>query len=82
VLGVELDEYGYTAVERRSILLPQLSAEDGWRTGQRIVSIREGFVNAVRQPADQLHRQGVAAVSDAVRKAAAERTVGTGGPAL
>jgi amidase len=45
VLGIDLDEYGYTAVEKRSILLPQLSAEDGWRPCQRIVPIREGFVN-------------------------------------
>ena len=39
VLGIDLDEFGFTSVGRRSILLPHLSGEEGWQESKKIVRI-------------------------------------------
>ena len=44
LLDIQLHEFGYTEVGRRSILLPHLAKDDGWEETFKTVRIRDGFV--------------------------------------
>jgi acetamidase/formamidase len=44
ILGIALDEFGYTSVTDRSIVLPHLDRASGWEARQKIVPICKGRV--------------------------------------
>lgn len=44
VLNIELHEYGFTKLSWPSSLVPQLAVEEGWEAAERVVRIRDGFI--------------------------------------